>query len=48
MERINSLKDYPTYKKTKAKRIDLKSITESEGAPIVTTALSYGNKHNHN
>ena len=44
MQRLNTLKDYPTFKKTKGRRINLKTIVEKEQTPIIDTALAFGSR----
>lgn len=48
MVRLNTLKDYPTYKRTKAKRINLGDILQREQTNITDTALAFGSKEGNN
>ena len=48
MERLNTLKDYPTYKRTKAKRINLQEILDKEQTNITDTALAFGSREGKN
>lgn len=47
-QRLNTLKDYQTYKNTKAKRINLETIHHLEQTPVVSTALAFGTKQRQN
>jgi hypothetical protein len=43
-DRLDTLRDYPTYKVTKASRINLKEVGKAVQTPIVEAALAYGSR----
>lgn len=47
-ERLISLNSYSTWKKTKAKRININALRSGESSSIINTAISYGSKNGKN